>query len=151
MNRSWSPAENVSTTVHSRVAIAPSIERQAGRARVPGGPAERVATRFDRRAGEAIGQRLLVLRQDVDGIPAGGPDDRGQEAATIQGDHHQRRVERDRAQGVDRDPERLLAVERADDRDAGHEMAHDPAERVGSDDVDGAHGRSLECARTIGP
>ena len=33
MNRSWSPAENVSTTVHSRVAIAPSI---SGRPVSPG-------------------------------------------------------------------------------------------------------------------
>ena len=50
MNRSWSPAENVSTTVHSSVAIAPS---RSGRPVVPGcqaAPQNSLATGLDRRA-----------------------------------------------------------------------------------------------------
>ena len=126
MNRSWSPAENVWTTVHSSVAMAPSMQRQAGLAGVPGGPAERLAPGVDRSTGEAVRERLLVLRRMLTAYRPAAPDDRGQEPAAVERDHDQRRVERDGAQGVDRDPERADAVERGHDRHAGDEMAQNP-------------------------
>ena len=62
--------------MHSIVAIAPSM---SGRPVEPGvqlAPQKSVPARVDGSAGEAIGQRLLVLRQDVDREPAGLPDRR---------------------------------------------------------------------------
>ncbi len=108
-------------------------ERQPGRARMPRRPAKRVAAGLDGGAGEAIGQRLLILGQDIDRVAPGLPDDGRQEPATVERDHDQRRVERHGAQRVDGDPEWLIAIERADDRHARHEMTHDPSECLGSD------------------
>ena len=81
----------------------PVDERQPRLSGVPLGAAEALATGLHRRAREAVGQRLLVFGQDVDGIAARGTHDRGQEAAPIERDHDQRRIERHRAQRVDRD------------------------------------------------
>ena len=58
------------------------------------------------------------------------PDHRRDEPASVERDHHQRRLERDRRERVHGDPGGLLAVERRHDADAGREMAHDLAESV---------------------
>ena len=110
--------------------MAPSI---SGR---PVGPGCQAAPQKSSRPGSTAAPakqsevRLLVLGQDAHGVAAARPDDRGQEPAPVERDHDQRRVERDRAQRVHRDPERPLAVERGHHGHAGHEMTHDPPERV---------------------
>ena len=84
----------------------PVEQGQAGRAGMPGRPAELVAAGLHRGPREAVGEGLLVLGQDVDRVATGGADDRGQEPAPVERDHDERRLERDRAQRVDGDPER---------------------------------------------
>lgn len=105
-------------------------ERQAGRARLPRRTAEELAAGLDRRPGEAVGEDLLVLAEDVHGKPAGSVDLRGDVAPAVEGHHDQRRLERDGAEGVHRDPVRLAVLEGRDDGHPGHEVAHHLPEDV---------------------
>ena len=68
-------------------------ERDAGRAGMPCGGAEVAPAGLDGRAGEAIRELALILRQDVHAVPAGRPHDRMQEPAPIERDDHQRRFQ----------------------------------------------------------
>ena len=148
MKRSWSPAENVSTTVHSRVAMAPS---RSGRPVAPGcqaAPQKSSRPGPDRGMGEAIGDRLLALAEHVDRVAPIRPDHRGDEAAPIERHHHQRRLERDRAQGVDGDALRLIVREGGHDRDTRGEAAHHLAK---AGPLDWLHDRSLRVRGPSGP
>ena len=104
MNRSWSPAEKVSTTVHSRVAIAPS---RSGRPVAPGcqaAPQKSSRPGFTAAWAKQSESALLALAEDVDRVSAVVADHRRDEPAPIQRHHDERRLERDRREGVDRDP-----------------------------------------------
>ena len=109
-------------------------DRQTRRAGRPGGAAEVLAAGRDRRPGEAVRQRLLVLAEDAHREAPDRVDERGDEPAAVERDDDERRLEADRAQGVDRDPGRsAVGVERRDHADPGHEVTHDLAEQLGSD------------------
>ena len=77
-------------------------DRQAGTPQREVGIAEGASREGRRRAGEAVGDRLRILGQDVDAEAARALDDRVDAALVAYGDHDQRRVERDARERVDR-------------------------------------------------
>src|SRR5262245_60223554 len=60
-------------------------ERQPSDPAMPRRATEIEPARLHGRPGEAVRQRLLVLGQDVHGVPAGRPDDRREEPAAVKG------------------------------------------------------------------
>jgi len=100
--------------------------RAAGR---PGPVAHPVPDRGQAAAGEVGRQVLLRRGQDVDherAVPVDGPQ---RQAAEVEADQHQRRLERQRRDRARRGPHRLaFFVNRRHDGHARGEMAHRPPE-----------------------
>jgi hypothetical protein len=77
---------------------------------------------------------LLGRRQHVHHKRAVAADGPQRQAAAVEADQHERRVQRQRADGAGRGADRIaLLVDRRHDRHAGREVAHRPAELSGAD------------------
>jgi len=91
-------------------------------------------------SGEAVGEWLLLLAQDVDRVAAGPAQRRHDPPAAIEGDQDERRPQRNRAERVDGGSPGPLVIPGRDHRHARREAAEDGPEGLG---IEVGHGRSL--------
>ena len=121
----WSPPSWTRSLRHSNAASAYTKDRAAA------GPAvvDHAVPFVFALGGETLGKMLVVVAQDVDGEMIGGVEIAEAVGLAVEAEQHQRRVERDRAEGTGGEPAGpAVGSGGGDDSDAGGETAQRVAE-----------------------